>query len=117
MGRRTWTGRALKALPRGQGYWSPRGGSLGSRTRTEQLGRVVADHRAHLTLREAIVEELFGEDTQPFVGIRSRGLAEIGGQNGAVRPHLTDIGVHLFPADLACVRSGKAALEIHTQSS
>src|SRR6266568_5684631 len=100
MGRRTWTGHASKALPRSQGYWSPRGGSLGSRARTQQLGRVVANHRAHLMLREAIVEEPFGEDTQPFVRIGSRGLAKIGGQDGAFRSHLTDVGVHLFPADL-----------------
>src|SRR5207302_548413 len=98
MGRRTWTGHAWTALPRSQGYWSPRGGSLGSRSHTQQLGRVVANHRTHLALGKAVVKELFGENAQPFIGVRSRGLAEIGGQDGRVRSHLTDVGVHLFPA-------------------
>ena len=44
------------------------------------MGRVVANHRAHLALREAIVKELFGENAEPLVGVGSRGLAEISGQ-------------------------------------
>src|SRR5207248_7135747 len=53
---------------------------------------------------------------QTFVGVGRRYLAEIGGQDGAVGSDFADVGVDLLPGDLAGIRRGEAAFEVHAES-
>src|SRR6266851_8700448 len=82
----------------------------GGGPRPQELGWVVAHHRAHLTFCEAVVEEPAHEGAEALVRVGRRRLAEIGRQDRAGRADFADVRVDLLPGDLAGVGRGEAAL-------